>query len=157
MKNLLLISLLIFSSPLLAQDNHSSMPDNTNAFYGNLGFLAGPVVSLNYEHIIRPFKKNENKLLYYRGGFGYMNQFFGEYIFLAGQIGMITAANQNNHLDLAAGLFINNSIGDPFPDNSLIPLSLSIAYRYQKPESKSYFKIGGGIFEGLQISGGFRF
>ena len=73
------------------------------------------------------------------------------HFFLASQIGILTAANKNHHLDLGIGPLIT------IPFESLIPITLTAAYRFQKPNGKSYFRIGGGIVEGFQLSAGLRF
>lgn len=157
MKKLIVIGLLFYACSAQAQERMNNVPQKPHAIYGNVGFLLGPNISINYEQILRPFKRNENNLLYYRGGIGYMTQYFGEYVYLAAQLGMITAAHKNHHFDLAGGIFLNQSIDDRFLENTLIPITITVAYRYQWPDSNGYFKIGGGLLEGFQISGGVRF
>ena len=150
MRYTLLILSYLVSFNLLAQTIPQTNKEANRALAVYGGALIGPIVSLNYEYTFDHSFIGSNRLLYTRIGVGYMH-FWGEYVFIAGQLGMLTAADKNHHLDLAIGPLTT------FPYDGIIPITATIAYRFQKPNGKTFFRIGGGLVEGFQVSGGIRF
>lgn len=151
LRTLLLSVLLFLSTNLWAQEQIPHESNRNHAIAINCGGLLGPVVSLNYEYTIsRSFLKGNN-ILYTRIGSGYMGFWGGDYGFMAAQLGLLTGADKNHHLDFGIGPLMT------FPYDGLMPFTLTAAYRFQKPDGKTYFRIGGGVVEGFQLSAGFRF
>jgi len=151
MKHLLLIISLFFAFSLSAQKHVNSSSENKKAAAVYLGGLLGPVLSINYEHTLNQSFLKGKCILYGRLGGGYMDFWGEQYVFMASQIGIITAADKKHHLDFGIGPLITR------PSDGLLPITITAAYRFQEPGGTGYFRIGGGIIEGFQLGVGLRF
>jgi len=124
---------------------------NKNAIYGSVG-SAGLYFSATayYERIIKQKMWNKNISSFVRVGYGSEVHYGGEGTYILTQYGILTGA-KTHHLEAAVGpnYFISGNID--------IPVSATLGWRIQKPESNFIFRMGIAVPEAIYLGLGFSF
>jgi hypothetical protein len=147
-KSLILLVIICMSIKLSAQEKATSPIENKHGLYMNIGGMLGPVVSVNYEYIFNRAVSGKKSLWYLRGSIGKWTSWDG--VVFAAQAGLFTRAQKNHHLDFGLGPYV-------LTGESIIPVTATVTYRYQKPDGIFMLRLGGGLVEGGFCSVGFRF
>ena len=148
--------ILVFLPNTLAAQNTKADPIESNMFnnaiYGSVGngglyFTA----TAYYERMLKRNTQESKITTFVKAGFGGAAYWGGQSQYILGQFGILTGAKKH-HLEVSAGFL------KPF-DNKLgsFPLSGSIGYRMQKPNSHFIFRTGLGWPEALNIGCGLSF